>query len=96
MAFCIWLGDKHYYPKGKVTPTSPHRWTFSKIILGSSKADEVGSIFVIHAVLVDNSTDAQIRSFLRTQGGSKGCSEEEWQTSFKRFSVDQTAVERSG
>jgi hypothetical protein len=96
----LWLfaygpGVKHYYPHGKVEALGLDSWIIRGVTLGSSKANENGSIFTIYTVLVDDSTDARITNFLATQP-NRGYSEQDWQDLFKKFTVDQRQVQRSG
>lgn len=88
-------GVKRYYPHGKIESLGPDSWTVPGVTLGSSGANENGSIFTIYAALVDDATDARITSFSVTQS-NKGYSEQDWQNVFKKFTADQTQVQRSG
>jgi molybdopterin/thiamine biosynthesis adenylyltransferase len=86
-------GVARYYPQGEAASPKSRGWEVPGVTLGSASPDEVGKIFTIYALETDDAANAQISSSAGAEhdGGYSG---EEWQRSFKHFSVDSTQVER--
>jgi hypothetical protein len=81
-----------YFPQGNIDPPILNSWTVSGVHIGASALD-IGHVFTIYALVVNDSTSAEIYRFAKADP-NEGYSAADWQTRFRQFKVAQARVKR--